>query len=81
MLRGTVLSVASPNFQLDPAAAIFPDQSIEVRTFPQTEFEDAAGVGSLAPGQAVRVRGLLLVKQSGPNAEMVLVAEKVDARP
>jgi hypothetical protein len=79
-LRGTVISTAGDTFQLDPNSDLFPDQSITVQTVTgQTEFDDLpSGVGSLSPGQLVRVKGVLF--RTGAS-EMTQLAKKVDGTP
>jgi len=76
-IRGTVNGTpAPPNFELDPASGLFPDQSITVQTSSDTEFDGVAGVSGLSNGRNVRVRGLLF--RTGTN-EQLLVAKKVRA--
>ncbi len=79
-IRGTVISTAGLNFELDPNSDLFPDQSITVQTVTgQTEFEDLPnGVGSLSGGQAVRVKGLLFRPSPGV---LQMLAKKVDGTP
>jgi hypothetical protein len=78
-IRGSVLSTSDPNFQLDPAADLFPDQSILVETGADTRFDDLPnGVGSLSAVQLVRVKGLLF--RIGTD-EQKIVAKRVDGTP
>lgn len=76
-IRGTVNGTPTPpNFELDPASGLFPDQSITVQTSSDTEFDDVSGVSGLANGRNVRVRGLLFRTGAGQQS---LVAKKVRA--
>ncbi|MFQ5744921.1 MAG: DUF4382 domain-containing protein [Acidobacteriota bacterium] len=81
-IRGTVVtgSIVTPNFELDPNAALFPDQSIEVETVTgQTRFDDLPnGVASLTNNQAVRVKGLLFRLSAGVQQ---FFAKRVDGTP
>lgn len=78
-IRGTVLFAGGTSFDLDPAAALFPDQSITVRTSLGTRFDDLNnGVTDLQVGQAVRVKGLLFRDLAG---ELIFEAKRVDGTP
>lgn len=84
-LRGTrftatVASVTPPNFVVNVLPALFTAQGIsqiEVRTSSQTDFDNAPnGLGSLATGNMVSLRGLLFKNLPDP----ILVAKKVRKR-
>ncbi len=72
---------ASPNFSLGNLPAIFTNNgvtSVQVQTSSATEFENVAGVSSLADGNMVSVRGLLFKNAGSPPA--ILIAAKVRLR-
>jgi hypothetical protein len=76
-IRGTVNGTPTPpDFELDPASELFPDASISVETFSDTEFDGVSGVSGLVDGRAVRVRGLLFRAGAGQQR---LAAKKVRA--
>ncbi len=79
-IRGLVANpIADPTFELVPAAALFPDSPITVRTSLETEFDDLPNrVASLSVNQPVRVKGLLFLNSIG---ELELVAKRVDGTP
>ncbi len=79
-IRGIVANpIADPTFELVPAAALFPDSPITVRTSLETEFDDLPNrVGSLSVNQTVRVKGLLFLNSI---SELELVAKRVDGTP
>ncbi len=78
-IRGTVSAPAGTTFELDPAADLFPDQSITVRTSFETRFDDLPnGVADLQIGQLVRVKGLLFRDLAG---ELMFEAKRVDGTP
>ena len=84
-LRGTrftatVASVTPPNFVVNVLPALFTAQGIsqiQVQTSSQTDFDNAPnGLGSLATGNMVSLRGLLFKNLPDP----ILVAKKVRKR-
>ncbi len=78
-IRGIVLFVGGTSFDLDPGAALFPDQSITVRTSLGTRFDDLNnGVADLQVNQPVRVKGLLFRDLAG---ELIFEAKRVDGTP
>lgn len=78
-IRGTVISATATTFELDPAASLFPDQSITVEVFSETRLDDLAnGVAGLQAGDEVRVKGMLFRNAAG---DLVMAALRIDGSP
>ncbi len=80
-LTARVQSIAGSDFIVDNLPALFSNAvpaivSIEVRTYANTEFENASSVVDVAAGDTVSIAGLLFKTGGRP----VLVAEKVRKR-
>ncbi len=81
IFTATVMSISGSNFTVNNLPSLFtsanpPVTQIDVRTSSATEFEDVSGVGGLAVGDTVSLRGLLFKTTGNP----ALVADKVRKR-
>lgn len=77
----TVGSIASPNLDVNGLSSLFVDNgvaTIQVQTSSETDFNGVTGVGGLATGNTVSLRGLLFKNAGSPPA--ILIAKKVRKR-